>query len=207
MANTGFGPLIELKRHLLPEALRSKTTWDDQLTLIGKAVVARFERFTNRTFARATADTYTFQGGVTGVVLPRYPIEDVTDLDLKINGATSWDDYNDSIANYSADSGIVEFEIVMGRADDLVRVTFDGGFWWETAETEDTAQPAGSTAIPDDLKDAWMVQTQAEVEARNILGTVGASIGTNSRNTPNDLTNHQLLPLVEKVLTPHRRFA
>lgn len=207
MANAGFGPLIELKRHVLPDALRSKTTWDSQLTLIGKGVVASFERYCNRTFERAAETTYEFQGGVTGVVLPRYPLEAVTDLDLKLAGESTWDDYNDSLANWDAESGIVEFEIIMGSAQDKVRVSYTGGYWWETAETEDTSQPAGSTAIPDELKNAWAMQVQAEIENRNLIGVMGARVDRPQDKSPsNKLRDHGLLDAVTQVLNAYRRY-
>src|SRR6266581_687591 len=66
------------------------TDYDDLLTNAIRAVSARFDKETNRTFTRTTSATHEFEVDETEVSPPCYPIESVTKFELKFNETDGW---------------------------------------------------------------------------------------------------------------------
>src|SRR4051812_29422645 len=90
MSDLALGNLIELKRRLLSSALTSQTTYDSQITVVGRGVAAQFEKFCNRKFGCAIADTYVVPADRSHVYLPRSPVESISSLEQRDTQADGW---------------------------------------------------------------------------------------------------------------------
>ena len=203
--NAGLTNLKTLKTHLLAEKLREDTSYDDALTALGLGVAAAFERYCNRKFARVEDDTDIFSAQRTIWVLPRYPLESVDEIAFKFAGQTDWTDQSSTLLlNVNNASGMVHFGGLLGGPDDYVRLTYTGGYWWNTNEdTEDTI-PTGATALPDDLKLAWLLQCKKTWESYDANGTrIAREAAKNA--APSMLVDLELIPAVTAMLAQHRR--
>lgn len=146
--NVGLGHLTELKAHLLAPALRSETTYDAALTALGQGVAEEFDRLCNRRLARAEGQIDEFSAEECFFVLQRYPIEEITGIEVRGDLATGWVDQGAVealVANIIADSGIVLMQGPRGRFPDRIRFTYDGGYWFPTAPA--VVIQSGSVAI------------------------------------------------------------
>ncbi len=146
--------------------MASDPRFDAIIEDLGKGVAAAIENYCNRRFARAVDDTAVFQADRASFILPRYPLEAVTKVELKSNEATGWEVQDQSlIASISQLSGLVYFTDAAMRQDwNQVRFTFTGGYWFEQLEPDEadagypSKMPAGATALPSDLRLAWLIQ-------------------------------------------------
>lgn len=198
--NTGFGSLTQLKALVLPESLRAETTWDAQLTALGLGVVAMFERHCNRLFLRTAGDVYYHDAAARVLSVPRYPIETVTTVALKLALETSYTTQADIVANTDLGAGLIHLTQILGGAQDQIKVTYTGGLWWDTTEDASGTQPAGSTAVHADLIQAWAQQVQHQIEAADLL-----KLGS-AKDKP-ATSGMEMLPLVKNILRPHTRFS
>jgi hypothetical protein len=198
-----LGNLVTVKRHLLAASLRSGTDYDAVITDIAKGVAAQMQRRCNRVFARLASATMKFPADTDHVIAERYPLEAVTSVHVQENPTTGFVESVGAIANWNADSGIVWFGSTLGCADDVARLTYTGGYWYDTAETEDTAQPSGSTALPSDLKFAWLTQCSHVWASRDKLGA--GIVG--KPGVASQLGDLKLVPEVLEILNGYIRFA
>jgi hypothetical protein len=93
-----------------------------------------------------------------------------------------------------------------------MRITYTGGYWFDDAETEDTAQPAGTTKVPQDLKLAWYLQCGKVWQSIDKLGaklTQGGASGqpAGPGQVTEALAGLAIVPAVTQVLDSYRRFA
>jgi hypothetical protein len=201
--NLGLGNLITLKQHLLTDALVTSTTWNKTIERIGKGVAAQLERFCNRQFARTVDDTFTFAANCQEQVLPRFPIESISAIaqqTTETEGFVALD--LDVITQIRKKSGLIQFGAVQGSYLSQLRVTYTGGYWFDDSEEDSGEQPDGSTALPDDLKLAWLEQSKA-VWNQDPLRT-GIS------KEPEKQAKVEMVKLTEQVreiLLPLRRFS
>lgn len=204
----GLGTLIEVKRHVLTPALVAATTYDARLSAIAKGVAGQMERFCNRKFARVAGDAFRSPADRSSLVLARYPIEEVTSLEIKFTEDQGWQQLDRSLlVQIANDKGLIQFYVRPGTYLAQLRVTYTGGFWYETKEPTDngypTAQPAGSTLLPDELKLAWLQQTARVWELMDKLGTgITKQGGEGAAN----LGQVEMTPEVKQVLLSYRRF-
>lgn len=204
---TGFTSISSLKAMLLPEAMRMETTWDAQLRRIGLATVAAFEQFTARKFARVEDATFTRPADCSALVLDRYPVENISAVNVRRSGQSTDEDVIDQIANWFPDSGIVEFTQILGTRGDKLTVTFTGGFWWDDSDDASGGDlPSGATALPEDLIQAWMLQVQNIVERTRLLKTGALEVNKEGEYAPT-LQKTELLPGVVSMLKQYCRFA
>jgi hypothetical protein len=201
--NAGFGPLIKLKRHVLKPALQAETTWDTLLQELGNGVAGSFDQHCNRRFARVVGDVLTVPGDRIVIGVPRYPVEAVTKVEVRADDSEAWQEetITDLISATRAESGVLILGNMVGDWRSQIRVTYTGGYWWETAETENTTMPTGATTLPGDLIAAWLVQCQAVWEKMDRLGKGLAGA------TTSDLMNLKLAPEVERMLAGYVRYA
>lgn len=196
--NLGLGNLKELKAHLLAEELRTDTSWDAQITAIGKGVAGAFESFCSRRFARVVGAQDEFSAVHAHVVLHRYPIETVTTVEYREGNFSSWLPMPELLASWGFESGLVVFVEEPGEFPARIRLTYTGGYWFD--ETEDGTGVAPSTAfhLPDDLKLAWLQQCRTLWGAFPKLGTP-----INQVSTAQVMQN--FTPQVEETLRSYRR--
>jgi hypothetical protein len=106
--------------------------------------------------------------------VPRYPLESVSKLELKEDESVGWEEQVNAVESVGEASGLVYWGYDMAAASAQIRLTYTGGFWWETAEPEDaaypTAMPTGATALPEALRTAWLLQCESVWRAHDRLG-------------------------------------
>lgn len=203
--NAGLANLATLKGQLLAAALRGDGAYDAPMLAMGLGVAGRFERVANRQWQRAVGATWEASANRLVYVLPRFPIETLTSIEIRDAFSDAWMALSvaEVVGELDAAAGLVELVAIQGAAHAQLRFTWTGGYWWETAEPTDagypTEQPTGSTALPADLKLAWMLQCEEIWARRDRLG-VGVGMAPTERSK---LTELDLVPDVESAL---RRF-
>jgi hypothetical protein len=201
--------LSTLKTHLLTAALLSGTDYDAPIAALGKGVAELFQKRCNRLFPRVALGTFDFSADRTHVVLPRYPVEAITVVELRETLADGWVDQgavNDFILNLSEKAGLVRFNGIVGGCNARVRLTYTGGYHVNTLEPDaigyPTALPAGATALPNDLLFAWLFQCEYIWNSRDKLGL---SIAEKPAAWAAGIAAIDLLPLVERTLRDYTR--
>ncbi len=213
--NLGLGTLAELKRQLLASSKQSDTSYDAKLQATGSGVAIGFEKYCNRQFFRAVADVFQFPADRDHVFVPRYPIDAavdgspvVTAVDYRSTVQEGWVAQSLTvIANVSAKSGGIYFVGPFGYWNQFVRVTYTGGFWFDITEDASGTQPAGSTALPSDLKLAWYLQCRKVWESIDKTGAAITKVGSGATFVTESLGGLDLVPAVKQVLDQYRRFA
>lgn len=197
----GLGNLSELKAYLLPESMLQRTDFDTPLSVIGKGVASGFDHYCNRVFARLAGATETFTADRDHYFVRRFPIETVTTLELLYSDNDGWEAQDSEfVTNTDNESGRLWFGFFVGDCETLVRVTYTGGYWVDPGDG--TSQPANSTAVPDDLKFAWMTQCQHVWNSRDKLGKSLAK----AEEPSSALSSLDLVPSVEACLRRHIRY-
>jgi hypothetical protein len=199
----GLGILQTLKQFVLAEGTVAETTYDSALEWIGKGVAAAIDRYCNRTFKRATGAADVFGADRDHAILRRYPIEQVTAVALKSNETDGFVALSGQPILLDSDAGIVRFGSVQGSNEDLLRVTYDGGYWYDTTSDGSGTLPTGATQLPDDIKLAWLLQCQHIWAKRDNLGIQHGQ----APDTRTTFTNLEFIPQVKELLNPYRRLA
>ena len=206
--NCGLGNLDSLKQHLLPaNTMLGQTQFDQVLTDIGQTVAGEFENHCGRLFERTVSDLVVFQADRASFVLPRYPIESIILVELKLTDA---DGFVGQDATFIQSSSPMSGLVYLPEPPDAgpywaeVRFTYTGGYWWEEMEPDDqgypSAQPAGSFALPKALRGAWLNHCRAVWNAYDKLG-VGLIDKPNMQTVINDL---DFSKSVERTLENYR---
>lgn len=207
--NLGLGNLDDLKQFILPEGVRDQTEHEAVLARIGLGVVARFEGFCNRAFDRVVGAEDTFTGDHFGWTLQRYPVGAIASVALKATDAEGWIVQPDAIEISKLESGRIDFASVLGGYRSLVRITYTGGYWYETLEPAEngypSTMPVGATAVPDDLKLAWLMQCQSVWEGKDHMLPKGLA-ADGQTTIPFNLRDVRLLPEVEGTLRAYLRY-
>lgn len=199
MLEAGFTTLEYLKRRILPAGAVDSMDFDEAIARLGRGVAARFNAHCNRILPRSVDLVDEFNALARAIVLRAFPVESVDSVQIRtFTGALDTHE-----AGYQIDesAGLMLFETAPGDATERIVVTYTGGFWLDDGGD----QPAGSTALPDDLTEAFIMQVHAWAVARNIFGTVAmGGMEAKAQNTPSPVT---LLAEVEQILNPYRRFS
>lgn len=207
--NAGFSNLTDLKAQLLAASLRSRTDWDVQLRALGLGVAGAIAGHCARQFAREVGDFYVTGGGRMSLILPRYPVEAVSLVETRDSVADDWEDATAEVHDWQPSSGLVQFRSALAQGGQI-RVTYTGGYHWETKEPADagypTAKPAGAASIPEAVVAAWQLQCEALWRAKDKLGTK-IKDEPDSQGGPAALTNIELIPAVQAMLRPFVRYA
>lgn len=175
----GLGNLTTLKTHLLAASLAAKSSAvapDAVIAKIGSGLALQLGKFCGRAWPRVTGAQQEFTADRLSYIVPNYPIEQVSLIETRATLADPWLSVPVASVVTTIDypAGIVVLAWMQGIHWTRVRVTWDGGYWYETKEPADsgypTAQPAGSTALPDDLQLAWLLWCQEVWNKRDKLG-------------------------------------
>ena len=213
--NTGFANLDTLKQHLLAPALRAGTTYDVQLADLGLGMAGLIEQFCNRKFSRLENDTAVFPADRCEFLLPRTPLESVSQVEVKILEADGWVTQTDPNFIRAIDqvNGIVD----CGPGDagpyyGQVRFTFTGGYVWETLEPDDaafpSALPAGATSLPPELKQAWLLQCKHVWQTIDPRGVKIVGEGDKNRVVPQQVFGDMdLVPQVKSLISQFIRYS
>lgn len=195
-----LGNLATLKRHLLPGTWETETSLDDVLAELGKGVASGLQDRCNRIFARATAQTFDIPASTELVSVPRYPLESVATVEIKYASDAAWTTLTDVIANISPIAGLIYLYGTQGGQLDRLRVTYTGGYWYDTTEDASGTQPAGSTALPYALQQAWLLQCHHIFAAHDMMSTRSLPNGSKEAVAEINLTD-----AVKALLTPYHR--
>jgi hypothetical protein len=206
--NAGLANLDSLKKHLLARTLMAETSFDLVIQDIGAGVLGMMEKFCDRKFCRVVGDQAILQADRASFSLPRYPVESITQVELKLKDSDQFQVQDLSfIESTSPPSGIV----YLADAADAgpywaqVRFTYTAGFWFETLEPDDdgypSAAPAGANLLPPELRLAWIIQCR---EIWNKIDKLGAGIV--DKPDQQTLTGTlDLSPLTKDMLNSYRR--
>jgi hypothetical protein len=204
--NLILGNLSNLKAAVLPEDLRAMTDWDNALADLARGVAASMQTFCNRRFERIEDDTFERAADCSYLSLPRFPVEEVSLLELKVDETSGFGPLPaNTIWSLIKQSGLVEFGGRLMTWDARVRVTYTGGFWADYTEDNSGTQPDGSTAVPADLIHAWHLQVQNEIESTNLLRGVAAKRTNDKAETAT--SDLKLITRVREILHPFVRYS
>lgn len=179
--NLGLGNLDSLKTHCLQASAQADTSFDDVLAAIGKGVAAAMQGYCNRDFARASGKIDQFSADRSYWIARAYPVEALTSLETQDSYGGAWtaQTLSSVLASSALDRGLIDFGGQLGSSLTRARLTYTGGYFFETLEPDDegypTATPAGSTALPDDLRLAWLTQCNAWFIKRDKLNLISAA--------------------------------
>lgn len=204
--NLGLGNLITLKQQLLAEALRVSTKYDAQLQAIGKGVAAQFEKYCNRKFCRTESATFVCSADRDHVFLDRYPLESVSQVELRTDNDTGFEVQSDIVLTTDEASGKVFWGYYAGPHYGQLRFTFTGGYWFDITEENNDTMPSGATALPDDLRLAWILQCRVVWQAIDKQGKDVATTGSSSQFVSGTLASLALNDQVKEILNGYRRF-
>jgi hypothetical protein len=206
--NAGLSSLTFLKSQLLAERLRDDESYDAALTAIGQGVAAAFDRHCNRHLARAVDDEVIFPADRLSLCLPRYPVAAVTSIEVAVDYATGFADSDLSfIASLDKASGLLNFTAALGGRLEQGRITYTGGYWFDTSEDASGTLPTDATALPADILLAWIEQCKKVWEVYDPQGTGIAKGGSNVALVGLSLAGLELLPTVKQTLAGHVRYA
>lgn len=206
--NAGLANLLTLKRHLLPETWETETSMDAILADLGLGVASQLEEYCGRKFGRTTDAVLELPADTMLIQLPRFPIEGTPTIELRSAGSAVWEAQADSIDNVGANAGLIYLTAPIGTSRDRLRVTWDGGFWWDESEDaeEPDAMPAGATALPEGLKLNWLLQCQHILAGRELLALKTLPSGKAALAVSAE-AQIQLLQTVKDALGPYRILA
>ena len=132
----GLAKLVELKKRLLPDSLEGQVSFDTVVQQVGLGVAAQFDRHANRLLARVAAEQDVFSADRDHWILRRYPLESISAISQRDDLATGWVALvvADVVAQQREQSGLIEFATRLGWRRSLLRLTYTGGYWFDTAE-------------------------------------------------------------------------
>jgi len=200
----GLGNLATLKSTILAKSMQGDTDYDAFLTALGLGVARQFEKFCDRRFARVVGDQQEFTGDRLYYILPRYPIETITLAEVRYNLSEGYisQSLTDLFVEQNNAAGLVEFAWMQGVTWTTCRITWTGGYWYDTTEDNSGTIPGGATALPEDLKLAWLLYCQEVWNKRDKLGLAIAE-------APDASVAIAMLKLptgIKEMLNPFRRF-
>jgi hypothetical protein len=205
--NAGLTNLETLKRHLLSASMTNGAQFDLQIKTIGLGIASMIERLCSRELVYQAGAQVETTADREHIIVPRYPIVDVTKVETRAIGDAAWTEETGEPQMFNARSGIVYFGSRLGDSQTMVRVTYSGGYWFDTAEPGDEpgVMPEGASPLPDDLKSAFLLQCEQVWATRDKLGAglTGQEPGGQFLNTK--LSYLDVLPLVKEMLRGYVR--
>lgn len=200
--NCGLGNLATLRAFLVSDAEQAKTTYNAKLAIIGKGVAGLMEGYCNRKWFRTVNDTVVFSGGRPHYFVPRYPFEGTPTVDMKITTSDDWTSFTGSPQMLEPSSGLVRFGFSPGQIDlALLRITYTGGYWFDTTEDSSGSLPSGATALPDDLQLAWLTIC---AEYWNKFDKLGIAI-TGDPDKKTKIGELNISPFAKEILRRYKR--
>lgn len=202
MSDLALGNLADVKARVLAASLVAGTDYNTMLTQIGKAAAKAMEHLCNRKFSRTVGDTCTFSADRDHYWLPRTPVETITQVELKTTDTEGWQVQTDIIQLSELTKGLIHMGGPTWAWPAQIRVTYTGGYWYDTTEDYSGSLPSGATQVPDDLKEAWLLLCQHIWDSTPKLGTnILEKPGAQSA-----LGDFDVPPYVRTLLNPFRRY-
>lgn len=230
--NCGLGNLDTLKKNLLANSLAGNSQFDALIQSIGLGVAGLFDNFCNRSFAYAENYTEIFMGNRGFWFVKKFPFVSYAKVELKYFASDSWTDISAQPLIINPETGQFNFGYTLGPAPLQVRVTYTGGFWFQTLEPDDPGyqvcdtqtdpgypsalptaiqnspnlNPPGIESykflLPRELRAAWIMQCRMVWDSFDKLGT-GIVDKPKSQTAVNEL---ELSPIVKQILKTYIRY-
>ena len=193
--NCGFSNLDYLKKYLLAGTVQSDTRFDARIQALGLGVAGKFAQYCNREWMYAQNIQEIFSADRPHWFSRRNPVTQFTKVELRYFAADAWADVTAQPVSTDEEKGYIDFGYTLGRNPMKVRLTYNGGYWWEQREPDDplypSALPADITAnqagidpakfnLPDELFQIWLIQCEHVWTHTNKLGTNLLKSGTES---------------------------
>jgi len=219
--NAGFSNLATLKAQLLAPALQNRADWDPVILAIGRGVANAIEQFCNRKFMFAIGLMDVTQGERDHWYARCHPVTQFTKVELRYFRSDPWTDISGQPLAADEGKGLIHFGYTLGRRPIQVRITYNGGFFWEQIEPNTAGYP---TAVPDEitnnpaglnpndfmlpaaLQTAWFLQCRKVWEAIDKLGTKITEVGSNTRNASEALAGLDFIPMVQEIIRTYKRY-
>jgi hypothetical protein len=198
--NAGFSSLGKLKAQLIAASMQGNNSYDDKVLAVGLGVAKQFECLSNRLFDWRENDTAIFSADRTHYYLPRFPFTTISRIEIR--NATSnnqWQDLgapSQVIINQLEETGYIFFGGMRGPSSSFLRVTYTGGFWWDTSEDDTGEQPDGSATLPEDFLLAWHLQCR---EIWRKIDVIGQTISDSPDSAPVE-NGMKILPIVRDLI-------
>lgn len=209
--NAGLCNLATLRRHLLGASLGDDRTHDEVLLAIGLGVAAMFEQRTGRRFGYVEEDTIEVTGDRSHFILPRYPIVEVTEVAFRASDAETYAVQTGQPWRSHNAAGIIHFGGELGSFDSYLRITWTGGFFWETLEPDEEGYPSAApdpapVALPADLLAAFLIHCRTVWQTLDKTGMDILKTGSSSQFVTGSLGMLDFAPQVTQTLTDYRRY-
>jgi hypothetical protein len=204
--NLGLGNLIELKRYLLAAGVVASIDFDAAITAIGKGVARLFDRHCNRIFERGDNITEEFSADRRVWITKRFPIELISSIEQRDTSGVPWTGLvvENTILQRDDKAGIIKFGSTQGTHLSQMRLTYSGGYWFDTTEDGSGVMPAGATLLPEDVKLAWFIQC---AEVWNKKDKLGKNITKDDATFVSQLLmSLDFVPQVKAILNGHVRY-
>jgi hypothetical protein len=205
--NCGLTNLESLRKHLLASTMAGERGFDNVITDIGQGVAALIEAGINRDLGYLADAEILFTGDREHYVVPRYPLVSVKSVQMRYFDSQPWQDISGQPIRTNAKSGIVYFGGTLGTEALQVRMVWTGGYWWETLEPEEegypSVMPTGATALPNDLRAAFLLQCRAVWQLIDKLGTDLLKSESGAAATLQSMT---MIPMVKQMLNEYTRY-
>lgn len=206
--NAGLSSLSQLKKAIMPDALRANAMYDDALVSLGLGVAEAMESYLDRKLAWMVGDTTEQDAQRIIISVPRYPVAAFTAVEVQRTPTGAWEDIMSSVTRLAKASGLVCFRNAPGDESATLRVTYSAGFWWDTEEEGGGTMPEGAEPLPAALFQAWVMQIQARCNALDLFGAQAGKDTNTLGAGSNLLANAQeFIPAVETTLKRFRRMS
>jgi hypothetical protein len=225
--NAGLSNLDTLKKHLLSPNQKGDTTFDPMILAIGLGMAGLIDTFCNRVMAYWENERITFSGDRPHYYLTRFPIVSISAVEMRYFISDDRSNITGEPLAWNQETGLLHFGYTLGRNPLQVRVTWIGGFWYQTLEPDDAnylvcdsptdpgfpaALPAAIQALdpvdqkksllPASIKSAWLLQCQQVWSMRDKLGLSMIDKPGEQAN----LSDLALIPLAKMMLQPYIRY-
>lgn len=227
--NAGFSNLDFLKKQLLADSLATSTRFDARILTIGLGVADSFGQYCNREFVYDTGIQEVFGGDRPFWFTRRAPVTQFTKVELRYFRSDAWTNISGQPLSADEEKGLIDFGYTLGRNPIQVRLTYNGGFWFNTLEPKelgyiDVHAPQFNTLLPADitgnaagidyrkfllpaaLQMAWVTQCRKVWEAIDKVGEDILKTGSNARQTAEVLAGLDLVPQVKLILDKYTRY-
>lgn len=197
----GLSSLTWIKSQILPDNAANSAKWDNKLLRIAQGVARQFDSYCGRKFERVEGFAEDFDGFGKSYNLSRYPVETVTGIQL----LTEHGDPQDNMDSHKVTlptAGIVRLFCRLGYPNDLVTITYTGGYWVDDEEPGNDL-PTGAAPVPPDLLNAFVMQCAEQVKAEEAVGAAALRFDAAETGQP-ETAAHELTPAVKQILDTYR---
>jgi len=210
--NCGLSNLTALKNQILAPGLAVATDFDSDIQMVGLAVAGAFDSNCNRKFAFLADEQETVTGDRSHWYVNRFPFISFSKIELQFFRTDAWTDISGQPVSQNPSTGLVHFGFTLGRSPLMVRLTYSGGYFFETLEAADpgypSVKPDGATALPTDLQAMFFLQCKRVWESLDKIGDKISEVGPGEKGGRFELGigGLELAPIIKNFLSNKIRY-